>query len=100
MRPATPLSAAVAGLWAGLGGLIFEGWLRHSRPEQQTASTVFVAGSVVFFLLPWFAFVVGRSDDGIIRHMWRTAGRHLCWMAAVLVTLVPGYAVLRHLYAS
>ena len=100
MKPATPKTAAIAGVWAGFGGLLFQAWVDLSHPAPQIKQYVFVGGALVFFMIPWFLFVVGVSDENLFKHMWKVFVRNLCWLAGASVAAMLGVPIVFWMRAS
>lgn len=97
---ATSRTALFAGLWTGIGALLFEALVVRGGVPEELRPYYFIFGGIPFFWIPLFVFVFGSSNEGFIKNMFNSAARGLCWVGGVALVLVPGLPLLGSLHAS
>jgi hypothetical protein len=67
---ATPVSAALAGVWSALGLVPLDNWAEHHQSVTALQyNLAFLAGVLVFLFAPGYLFVVG-ADAGPFSRAW------------------------------
>lgn len=57
-------TAAVAGAWTSFGLVPFEGWIAQNHIDSGLAyNLLWASAAIVFFILPIYFFVFGRSSE-------------------------------------
>jgi hypothetical protein len=97
---ATWRTALLAGLWTGVGALLFEAFVVRGGVPAELHPYYFLFGGIPFFWIPVFLYVFGSSREGVIKRMFQFAGRGLCWIGGVALVLMPGLPLIRSLHAS
>lgn len=98
--PATWRTALCAGLWTGVGALLFEAFVLRGGVDPEQRMYYFFFGGIPFFWIPLYLFVFGSSAGSPIKRMFESAGRGLCWTCGAALVLIPGLPVIGRLYAS
>lgn len=93
-------TALLAGVWTGVGALLFEALVIRGGVEPEFRPYYFFFGAIPFFWIPTFLFVFGKSTSGFTKHVAEAIGRSLCWMAGAFLMLVSGQPLVASLYAS
>jgi hypothetical protein len=88
---ATWRTAFLAGIWSGVGALLFVVLVFRRGVEGELRSNYFLAGLIPFFVIPVFLFVFG-SSTGIrpAKHLFELWGRGFCWMGGFAFVVFPG----------
>jgi len=97
---ATWRTALLAGLWTGVGALLFEVFVIRGGVDAELRPYYFFIGGIPFFWIPLFLFVFGSHTGSLAKHMFESVGRGFCWMGGVALILIPGLPVISRLYAS
>ena len=89
-------TALLAGLWTGIGMLIFVavemlGWI-----DAKHRIYYFAIGGIPFFWGPVVLFVFGRHSAVFPSNA--VYGRALCWMLGVCVVVAPGLRLIGRLF--
>lgn len=90
----------MAGLWSGLGALLFEALVVRGGVARDLQPYYFLIGGLPFFWIPLFLFVFGGSGEGGIRNLFECAGRGLCWLGGAGIVLMVGIPLIGSLHAS
>ena len=93
-------TALLAGLWTGIGALLFEVFVVHGGVDAELRPYYFFVGGIPFFWIPLFLFVFGSPSGSVTKHVSGALGRGFCWMGGVALVLLPGLPVISSLYAS
>ena len=97
---ATKRTAALAGAWTGVGAIAFDLWVRMYPTQSNARPIVFIFGAIPFFFIPMFVLVFGSQKSGsLIKGMFESAGRGLCWMLGAVLVAGFGLALVSR-YAS
>ena len=93
-------TALLAGLWTGVGALLFQAFIVHGGVDADLRPYYFFIGAIPFFWIPLFLFVFGSPIGSLTRQMSEALGRGFCWMGGVALVVLPGLPVISSLYAS
>lgn len=93
---ASPRTAAIAGVWTGLGMSAFDLWHKHWTPDISIHIVGFMTFLLVFIFVPGMLFVSGTDigrfgiRDILRREFWTAHGAHVyrgfCWGLVALGT--------------
>lgn len=91
-------TALLAGLWTGIGALIFIasevlGWIDAAHRIYY-----FAIGGIPFFWGPVFFFVFGGPRAVFANQTDAVYGRAFCWMLGVGVVVMPGLSLIGRLH--
>lgn len=95
---ATWRTALLAGLWTGLGLLIFVAFEMLGWIGAEHRIYYFAIGGIPFFWGPAFFFVFGGPSAGFLSDA--VYGRVFCWMLGVIVVVAPGLRLMGRLFPS
>jgi hypothetical protein len=99
------LTAVLAGVWAGIGALTINAWVRYLMGHSGTLGVPFIIGCVVVFVLfvqlpvSFLVFDQRKGESGTKR-LWNGRLRWLSWLAVFLTVYFGGVPLLDALYAS
>jgi hypothetical protein len=99
------VTAALAGLLAGIGALALNVWMHYLMARSGTLGTPFLVGAAVDFILlfqlPLSRLVFDHKLTGSqAQRIWDARFRWLCWLAVLLLVYLVGAPLLKAVQAG